>query len=64
MPHISEYVKSLQIMESLRKAYTELYMTAQFKASRKLSDDVERSYYAGEANAYLQAIEELDKLGL
>ena len=27
MPHISEYVKSLQIMESLRKAYTELYMT-------------------------------------
>lgn len=64
MTHISEYVKSLQIIESLRKTYTELYMASNFNANKKLSDEIDRSYHAGEASAYLRAIKELDKLGL
>ena len=59
-----EYIEALKKLESLRKVFTDLHLSTQFKASRKRIDDIERSYYAGQAAAYLQALEELKKLGL
>ncbi len=61
---MSDYTEALQKLESLRKVFIDLHLAAQFKADRKRVDDVERSYFAGQAAAYLTAVEELKKLGL